>query len=168
MMRTSMNATELLIWSRIRGRKIDGWKFRRQHPIGPYFVDFYCPGARLIVEIDGPAHDDVRSAYDERRQAWLERLGNRVVRIPAHEISRSLDDVMQWIYLELIEQEKMGFARRSPTPPRSRGGGAEGAGGALRADSAPSPGFAGHFPAGGEELATPYFGSSLIDAELMQ
>ena len=47
--------------------------FRRQQPIGPYFVDFYCNAARLAVEIDGPAHwDEAQSAYDLRRQAWLE------------------------------------------------------------------------------------------------
>src|SRR5256885_1745885 len=53
-MRASMNTTELLIGSRLRGRKVDGRKFRRQQPIGPYFVDFYRPAAKLIVEIDGP------------------------------------------------------------------------------------------------------------------
>ncbi len=73
-----MNATERLIWSRLRDRKVDGWKFRRQQPIGPYFVDFYCHAARLAVEIDGPVHwDEARAAYDLRRQAWLESEGNR-------------------------------------------------------------------------------------------
>jgi very-short-patch-repair endonuclease len=116
-MRTSMNATELLVWSRLRGRQLDGWKFRRQHPIGPYFVDFFCPGARLAVEIDGPDHDfEPRIAYDERRQAWLEASGLRVLRIPVHEISRSLDDVMEWIYAELLEQEARGLTRRPHRP----------------------------------------------------
>jgi len=51
--------------------------FRRQQPIGPYFVDFYCHAARLAVEIDGPVHwDEAQSAYDLRRQAWLESEGN--------------------------------------------------------------------------------------------
>ncbi len=67
-----MSGTELRIWIRLRGRKLDGWKFRRQQPIGEYYVDFYCPAAKLVVEIDGPTHDYTPSAYDMRRQAWLE------------------------------------------------------------------------------------------------
>jgi very-short-patch-repair endonuclease len=116
-MRTSMNSTELLIWSRLRGRQVDGWKFRRQHPIGPYFVDFYCASARLVVEIDGPDHGfEPRIAHDQRRQAWLEAQGYRVLRINVSEISSSLDDVMEWIYIELLDQEARGFARRPHRP----------------------------------------------------
>ena len=122
-----MNATELLIWSRIRLRKADGWKFRRQQPIGPYFVDFYCHAARLAVEIDGPTHwDEAQSAYDLRRQAWLEAEGNRVLRVPVEEITRSLADVMDTIDGVLLEQEQLRFARRpspsgAPHPPPSAG-----------------------------------------------
>jgi len=125
-----MNATELLIWSRLRGRQVDGWKFRRQQPIGPYFVDFYCPAARLAVEIDGPAHwSDAQGAYDERRQGSLEALGHRVLRIPVADISRSLVDVMDTIGAALQEQEQLGFVRRAhprPTPHHLWGGGPEG------------------------------------------
>ena len=117
----SMNATERLIWSRLRGRKLDGWKFRRQQPIGPYFVDFYCPSASLIVEIDGPAHqDDATWAYDLRRQAWLETEGHRVLRITVSEISRDLNDVMATIYVALLEQEQGGCFRQ-PHPRPSAG-----------------------------------------------
>src|SRR5256885_9128661 len=99
-MRTSMNATELLIWSRLRGRKVDGWKFRRQQPIGPYFVDFYCPAAKLIVEIDEPAHQgDATWAYDLRRQAWLGTEGHRMLRISVSQISRDLNEVIETIYV---------------------------------------------------------------------
>jgi len=67
---------ERRIWSRLRRRQVDGWKFRRQHPIGPYFVDFYCPAAKLVIEFNGLSHDDDRQwAYDQRRQAWLEAQG---------------------------------------------------------------------------------------------
>jgi very-short-patch-repair endonuclease len=129
-LRSAMNATALLIWSRIRGRQLDGWKFRRQHPIGPYVVDFYCPAARLIVEIDGPAHGfDERWAYDVCRQTWLESERYHVLRVPVEHISRSLDDVLATIYFALLEQERAGCTRRPP-----------------------SPGFAGDFPASGEEL----------------
>jgi len=112
-MRTSLNLTELLVWSRLRRRALDGWKFRRQQPIGPYFADFFCPAARLIVEIDGPAHDgDRRSAYDQRRQAWLEAEGYCVRRIAVGEISRDLDAVLDGIRYQLLEQEKLGYSKR--------------------------------------------------------
>ena len=113
-MRTSLNATEALVWTRLRGRGVDGWKFRRQQPIGPYFVDFYCPAARLLVEIDGPQHysDDARVAYDQRRQAWLESEGFAMHRISVGEITRSLSDVIDGIHGALVERERLGFVRR--------------------------------------------------------
>jgi very-short-patch-repair endonuclease len=101
-----MNATELLVWSRIRGRQLAGWKFRRQHPIGPYVVDFHCPAARLIIEIDGPAPGfGEQWEYDVRRQAWLESERYRVLRVTVEEISRSLDDALATIYFALLEQK---------------------------------------------------------------
>ena len=133
-----MNATERLIWSRLRDRKVDGWKFRRQQPIGPYFVDFYCHAARLAVEIDGPVHwDEARAAYDLRRQAWLESEGNRVLRISVSEITRSLADVMDTIEGVLLEQEQFGFVRRPGS-----------------SESALSPPFGRDFPTSGEELGS--------------
>ena len=71
------------MWNKLRGRQLDGWKFRRQSPIGPYVVDFVCFEARLVVELDGTSHDDTNVDYDERRQAWLESQGFRVLRLSA-------------------------------------------------------------------------------------
>jgi very-short-patch-repair endonuclease len=95
----------------VRGRRLDGWKFRRQQPIGPYYVDFYCPAARLVVEIDGPTHDDAHCAYDLRRQAWLEAEGYKVVRIPVSAIDDDANDAVQIISMELEERETLGFSR---------------------------------------------------------
>jgi len=128
-----MTATERRIWVRIRGRMLDGWKFRRQHPIGPYVVDFYCPGARLVVEIGGPAHDsDTRWAYDVRRQAWLEATGYCVIRIPVSFVDEDADGAADWILAVLDEQEAAGGRRRPGVPS-----------GALR-----------HLPACGEDVRT--------------
>lgn len=104
-----MTGTELRIWIRIRGRRLDGWKFRRQHPIGPYVVDFYCPAARLIVEVDGPSHDDWAAAYDIRRQAWLECEGYRLLRIPVSVIDRDAENAVEWIEAALDEQVRLGL-----------------------------------------------------------
>ena len=112
-----MTGTELRVWIRLRGRKLDGWKFRRQQPIGPYYVDFYCPAARLVIEIDGPTHDDARWAYDRRRQAWLEAEGYKVIRIPVSDIDWDAGDAVETIAIELEEREKLGFTRRPFRPP---------------------------------------------------
>jgi len=97
-----MSGTEALIWTRLQGRKLEGWRFRRQKPIRLYFVDFYCPAARLVVEIDGPVHDhETRWAYDARRKAWLEAEGYRVLTIPASDIGGDLSEVMDTIWANL-------------------------------------------------------------------
>ena len=120
-MRQSMNHTEVRMWACLSGRKLDGWKFRRQHPIGPFYVDFYCPAARLVIEVNGPAHDsDARWAYDRRRQAWLEAEGYRVLRVIVEDIDDDIDEVMGSIYGELLERERCGFRKR-PHPPAAPG-----------------------------------------------
>ncbi len=67
--------------------------FRRQHPIGPYVLDFYCAKARLAIEIDGMGHDmGDRPQRDIRRDAWLEARGVSVIRIAASELTRGIDE----------------------------------------------------------------------------
>ncbi|WP_299543105.1 DUF559 domain-containing protein [Phenylobacterium sp.] len=63
-----------MLWSRLRRRLPDQPVFRRQHPMGPYILDFYCPAAKLAVEVDGSTHwDDEQIAHDERQDAWRAR-----------------------------------------------------------------------------------------------
>jgi very-short-patch-repair endonuclease len=82
-LRRAMSLPEVLLWEQVRGGKL-GPKFRRQHPVGPYVADFYCPAARLIVEIDGEAHDrGDRPECDTRRDAYLIAKGFRILRLPA-------------------------------------------------------------------------------------
>ncbi|MDP1528589.1 MAG: endonuclease domain-containing protein [Rhodoferax sp.] len=80
-LRQSAGFAEDRVWARLRGGKLDGHKFRRQHPIGPYYADFACDRLRLIIEIDGAVHllDDV-IARDRTRQAALEASGWTVLR----------------------------------------------------------------------------------------
>ncbi|MGA0598952.1 endonuclease domain-containing protein, partial [Enterovirga sp. CN4-39] len=71
---------------------LGNFRFRRQHPVGPYVLDFYCPEARLALEVDGAAHDHpVRAARDEHRTAWLTEHGIRVLRLPARDVLRGDD-----------------------------------------------------------------------------
>ena len=86
-LRANMTGVETRMWWRLRARQL-GVKFRRQHPIGPYIVDFACCRAKLVVEIDGEMHE---KAYDIRRDRWLESLGWRVMRLVLQEIDEGLE-----------------------------------------------------------------------------
>ncbi|WP_415289293.1 DUF559 domain-containing protein [Brevundimonas sp. S1H14] len=81
-LRQSSGRAEERVWAALRGGRIDGHKFRRQHPVGPYFADFACDRLRLIIEIDGGVHrlDEV-AARDLGRQRVLEALGWTVIRV---------------------------------------------------------------------------------------
>ena len=73
-LREQATVIEFLIWSELRGRKLAGLKFRRQHPIGPFVVDFYCAEHQLVVELDGPVHDE-RQDDDRQRSQYLRQRG---------------------------------------------------------------------------------------------
>ncbi|WP_082731010.1 MULTISPECIES: endonuclease domain-containing protein [unclassified Sphingomonas] len=92
--RRSGNPPEVMLWRALRLRP-GGYRFRRQHPIGAYSLDFACLSARLAIEIDGEAHDrGNRPARDAQRDVKLESLGFQTLRIPAREVFRSVDDVV--------------------------------------------------------------------------
>jgi very-short-patch-repair endonuclease len=81
-MRSSPTQSEELLWQLLRGRRCDGYRFRRQAVILGWIVDFYCPAARLVVEVDGPAHED-REAADARRDQVMASANLSILRIPA-------------------------------------------------------------------------------------
>ena len=77
-----MTKAEWLLWLALKGCKLDGLRFRRQHPIGDYIADFACLSEKLVVELDGATHDSpAAQAYDARRDAYLEGQGWRVLRL---------------------------------------------------------------------------------------
>jgi len=97
-LRRRQTGAERALWTRLRNRRLGGLRFRRQHPIGPYVVDFVCPEKRLIVEVDGGGHNrDDRAARDEMRTIWLEDAGYTVVRFWNNEVLVNLDGVMEGI-----------------------------------------------------------------------
>ncbi len=98
-LRRDMSLPEVQLWQALRGEKLGGLKFRRQHPIPPYVLDFYCAGVRLAVEIDGDSHDG-RAAQDARRDAFLLEQGIRTLRIPARDVLNDLPAVTDHIYRE--------------------------------------------------------------------
>jgi very-short-patch-repair endonuclease len=96
-LRASMSLPEVLLWRLLRDRP-DDVKFRRQHPIGAYVLDFYCAEAKVCVEIDGVSHDmGDMPARDELRDDRLRQYGIDVVRIPAADVLRSPEDVAEAI-----------------------------------------------------------------------
>ena len=93
--RKNLTPSEARLWTALRKSQLNGLRFRRQHPIGPFIVDFFCPSARLAVEIDGANHfEDGGQAYDARRDTDLERVGLTVLRIPAEFVRDNLDAVL--------------------------------------------------------------------------
>ena len=92
-LRREMSPPEVLLWQRLRLRP-GGVKFRRQHPVGAYVADFYAVEARVIVEVDGLAHDH-RVERDAVRDAWLRGQGFVVVRVAAAEVLKDVDAVVE-------------------------------------------------------------------------
>ena len=93
-LRKAMSSPEVRLWVRLRGRKSDRLTFRRQHPLGAFILDFYCPSVRLAVEVDGVTHwDEAAQARDLARDRWLESQGVTVMRIDASSIYRDVDAV---------------------------------------------------------------------------
>jgi very-short-patch-repair endonuclease len=84
---------EMRLWSRLRNRQLQGFRFRRQQPIGGFIVDFFCPAAGLIIEVDGGEHAD-RAASDETRTRWLEARGYRVLRFWNNDVLANTDGVV--------------------------------------------------------------------------
>ena len=109
-MRKAMTEPEVMLWSRLRGRNPDKPTFRRQHPFGSIILDFYCPAARLAVEVDGATHwDEAAQAKDEARDRWLMGQGVRVHRVPAGQIYHDLGGVTDGLLLcaqALIDAER--------------------------------------------------------------
>jgi very-short-patch-repair endonuclease len=106
-LRRQSTPAETALWELLRGRRIDGAKFRRQQPLGPFIVDFVCVEAWLVVEADGAPHFP-KPPHDQMRDHWLSAAGLLVLRLPNHQILHHPDYVVQRIRAAL---------RRAPLPP---------------------------------------------------
>ena len=101
-LRVNTTPHERVPWRALKELPIEGTHFRRQAPIGPYVVDFFCPAKRLLVELDGGHHsEDATAKRDSERQAWLEQEGYRVIRFWNSDVTSDLRAVMEKIYLEV-------------------------------------------------------------------
>ncbi len=106
-LRTVMTPAEIKLWQALKHRQVDDLKFRRQHSIGPFIVDFYCPSAKLVVELDGSVHDSETAwQRDEQRTAYLVSLGLSVVRFENREVMQNLKGVLAEIRCRAHEWQR--------------------------------------------------------------
>jgi very-short-patch-repair endonuclease len=117
-LRRDMTEAEQRLWFHLRRRRLGGFRFRRQHPVGPFVVDFICIERRLIVEVDGSQH--LESAADQVRDAWLQRRGFRLIRCWNHDVLERTEQVLAAILDALGEASPI---RPSGTFPRGTGEG---------------------------------------------
>ena len=94
-LRRNTTDSERRLWAALRDRRLQGYKFRRQHPIGRFIVDFACTKHRLVIEADGGQHDE--NMADALRTAWLESQGWRVLRFWNNDILANTEGVMETV-----------------------------------------------------------------------
>jgi very-short-patch-repair endonuclease len=121
-LRHELTDAERNLWSVLRNRQLNGAKFRRQQPIGPFIADFVCQERRLIIEADGGQH--ALSASDAHRTDFLESVGYRVLRFWNNDILTNLDGVAEVIANELSTPHPAQAQPESPSPSRGEGIGA--------------------------------------------
>ena len=93
-----MTPAEVRLWQIVRGKRLHGRRFRRQHSVGSWIVDFYCAEERLIIELDGSPHDSPqRRDYDTKRQEALQAMGYTVIRYENKRVFEDMDSVVAGI-----------------------------------------------------------------------
>lgn len=98
-LRREMTDAEKMLWRKIRRKQLKGYQFFRQKPIGGYIVDFYCPKARLVIEVDGGQHyEGDNKVRDKKREAELKAIGFKVIRYTNLDIIKNLNNVVGDIY----------------------------------------------------------------------
>ena len=102
LLRKKLTPTEIVLWKHLKTKKLNGYKFRRQHGFGRYVVDFYCPDIKLAIEIDGEYHKSLDMAeYDPERQIFIESFGVKFLRFSNEDILQNLPLVLETIRLKL-------------------------------------------------------------------
>jgi very-short-patch-repair endonuclease len=106
-LRRTMSSAEYRLWQLLRANRLDGLHFRRQHPLGPYVLDFYCHAAKLAVEVDGGVHRIPGGReQDSRRDMWFAERDIRTLRLPVHLVENDINGA-----LALIRREVRGHMR---------------------------------------------------------
>lgn len=104
-LRRRATSAEDLLWEMLRDRRLAGLKFRRQHPVGPFVIDFCCPARRLAIELDGGVHE-TRRQEDTEREAVLTAAGYRVLRFPNGAVCERMEEVLSTI-ADAAQEERL-------------------------------------------------------------
>lgn len=105
LLRKKTTNTERILWRHLRNRNFGGYKFRRQHPFDRYILDFYCPAAKMAIELDGGGHNyRDGQIHDQTRSEFLARQGAVVLRFWNHQVREERDSVLRSIWLTLQER----------------------------------------------------------------
>jgi very-short-patch-repair endonuclease len=120
-LRRNQTDAESLVWRLLRNRQLKNSKFRRQHPVGKYILDFYCAEHGLAVELDGGQHDSSR-AHDTVRDAWLASQGIRVLRFWNSQVLNETEAVLETIWMALPDGDEKTPSPPTPLPPTGEGG----------------------------------------------
>jgi NaMN:DMB phosphoribosyltransferase/very-short-patch-repair endonuclease len=146
-LRKNQTDAELLLWEILRAKRFMDLKFRRQHTVAPYIVDFYCDALKLVIELDGGQHAE-RQGYDQARTAFLESKGMAVKRFWNNQVLAETEAVLEAIYLEVLQRQPQPLPS-PPAPPPLAGEGRK------PGDAAPpSPASGGGAGGEGQFLAT--------------
>ena len=115
-LRKDQTASETKLWERLRDRRLGGYKFRRQYAIGRYIADFYCSEAKLVIEVDGPVHQEQREDDDYRENEIMLR-DITVIRFSNNEVDTNIEGVLEKIHqkiMEIFESSKI-ISNKKPT-----------------------------------------------------
>ncbi len=114
-LRQAGSLPEALLWNEIKNKKLNGLDFDRQHIIGNYIVDFFCPQIGFVIEIDDKTTHDLKGAYDEKRDKYLKSLNLTVMHIPASDVLKNPASVAQWIYNVVFDTPTPACIARHPS-----------------------------------------------------
>ncbi len=103
-LRKTSTPGEIYLWKYLSKKQMYGYKFRRQHAMLNYIIDFYCIPLRLAIEIDGSSHDENKFDYDQKRQKELESVGVNFLRFSEYEVRRNIHNVLQTIENFILER----------------------------------------------------------------
>ena len=129
-LRKNMTEAEDKLWQRLRNRKLNNLKFRRQHPVNKFIADFFCAEKELIIEVDGGIHNDPDAKeHDENRTYELEQFGLKIIRFTNEEVMNDIDRVLEEILKKtspptlLKKKGSLGAEKTSPPTPLPSGEG---------------------------------------------
>ena len=101
-LRNNMPKAEIILWSKLKGKQMNGFKFRRQYGVGPYVIDFYCPKLKLAIEVDGDSHfKEGAEQYDQKRQKFIESYNIHFLRFANADVYENLEGVIDIILDEI-------------------------------------------------------------------